>query len=400
MQQIPHMMKPKPSLHLFCRVVDNFGDIGVCWRLARQLHSEHGFEVDLWVDDLVSFQVLCAEVQIDASSQTVQQIQIHHWREVPAQDWALVAQADVIIEAFACELPGALVQAMATQARPPSWINLEYLSAESWVAGCHGLLSVHPQLGLKKYFYFPGFSEQTGGLLYEADYTARQQAFLANPAAREAFLARQFSAKQNAAWAALREAGMDANAGDLCISLFCYPSAPVVDLLSVCANAPGKTLCFVPQGVAEAAITAFFGEPAVVGQVYRRGALSLFVLPFMSQVEYDQLLWSCDVNFVRGEDSFVRAQLAGKPFVWQIYPQEEQVHLLKLEAFLQQYLRNCATAEQVSALWHAWNGGAQFDQPLPQFVRQTQSHAMQWAVELHQAGDLATRLVQFIEKIS
>jgi uncharacterized repeat protein (TIGR03837 family) len=192
---------------------------------------------------------------------------------------------------------------------------------------------------------------------------------------------------------------MDANAGDLCISLFCYTSAPVVELFTACANAPGKTLCLVAQGVAEAAIADFFGEPAVLGQVYQRGALSLFVLPFMSQPEYDQLLWSCDLNFVRGEDSFVRAQLAGKPFVWQIYPQEAQAHLLKLEAFLQQYLLNCATAEQVSALWHAWNGTANVDQQLPQFARETQGHAMQWAAQLLQAGDLATRLVQFIEKI-
>ncbi|MBX9869935.1 MAG: elongation factor P maturation arginine rhamnosyltransferase EarP [Burkholderiaceae bacterium] len=414
------MMKPNPSLHLFCRVVDNFGDIGVCWRLARQLQSEHGLQVHLWVDDLVSFRVLCAEVQIDAASQTsstsyaaldrcaevqieaasqtVQQIQIHHWRDLPAQDWAVVAQADVMIEAFACELPGALVQAMAAQDRPPCWINLDYLSAVSWVAGCHGLLSVHPQWGLKKYFYFPGFSEQTGGLLFEATYAARKQAFLADLAAREAFLLRQFSVQQKSAWMVLREADVSL------FSLFCYPSAPIRTLLTACANAPERSLWLVAQGVAEAALADFFAQPMVTGQVYQQGTLSVFVLPFLSQPEYDQLLWSCDMNFVRGEDSFVRAQLAGKPFIWQIYPQQEQAHLLKLDAFLQQYVVNCPTAEQVSALWHTWNSTHETDLQvfgeLPQFARQTQGHAEQWAAELLQASDLATRLVQFIEKIS
>jgi uncharacterized repeat protein (TIGR03837 family) len=410
---IPLMMS-KTNLHLFCRVVDNFGDIGVSWRLCRQLQSEHGWQVHLWVDDLASFHVLCAEVQIEAASQTVQQVQIHHWHDLPAPAWAAVAQADVVIEAFACELPNALVQAMAVQTRPPRWINLDYLSAEAWVAGCHGLLSVHPQLGLQKYFYFPGFTAQTGGLLYEADYAARRQQFFNDPTAREAFLLRQFSTMQKAAWAALREA-------DTCLfSLFCYPDAPISALLTACANAPEQTLGLVAQGVAEVALADFFGEPVVAGQVYQRGALSLFVVPFMSQTEYDQLLWSCDMNFVRGEDSFVRAQLAGKPFVWQIYPQEEQAHLLKLEAFLQQYLERCAAAEPLIALWQAWNGAldvtdvsnasnvssttvsadARALAQLPQFARQVQGHSTQWAAELLQAGDLATRLVQFIEKIS
>ncbi|MBY0444112.1 MAG: elongation factor P maturation arginine rhamnosyltransferase EarP, partial [Burkholderiales bacterium] len=35
---------------IFCRVIDNYGDIGVCWRLARQLSFEHGFAVRLMVD--------------------------------------------------------------------------------------------------------------------------------------------------------------------------------------------------------------------------------------------------------------------------------------------------------------------------------------------------------------
>ena len=35
---------------LFCRVVDNFGDVGVCWRLAADL-AQRGEQVRLWIDD-------------------------------------------------------------------------------------------------------------------------------------------------------------------------------------------------------------------------------------------------------------------------------------------------------------------------------------------------------------
>ncbi|HET9045379.1 MAG TPA: elongation factor P maturation arginine rhamnosyltransferase EarP, partial [Casimicrobiaceae bacterium] len=37
---------------VFCKVVDNFGDAGVCWRLARQLVAEHDLAVTLWIDVL------------------------------------------------------------------------------------------------------------------------------------------------------------------------------------------------------------------------------------------------------------------------------------------------------------------------------------------------------------
>ena len=40
---------------IFCTVIDNYGDIGICWRLARQLRVDDGQRVRLWVDDLTSF---------------------------------------------------------------------------------------------------------------------------------------------------------------------------------------------------------------------------------------------------------------------------------------------------------------------------------------------------------
>ena len=55
----------------------------------------------------------------------------------------------------------------------------------------------------------------------------------------------------------------------------------------------------------------------------------------MPQNQFDALLHLVDGAIIRGEDSFVRAQLAGKPFLWHIYPQDEMAHLDKLHAFWQ-----------------------------------------------------------------
>ena len=173
----------KASWDIFCSVVDNYGDIGVTWRLARQLVAEHDVAVRLWVDDLQAFVALCPEADATATQQWRQGVEVHLW----PQEWEAAQVADVVIEAFACKLPEAYLLAMKARAVPALWINLEYLSAEDWVAGCHGLPSLRPD-GLKRMFFFPGFEKGTGGLLREADLIARRQAFERDPQARRAFL--------------------------------------------------------------------------------------------------------------------------------------------------------------------------------------------------------------------
>ena len=41
------------SWDIFCKVIDNYGDMGVCWRLAADLASR-AHRVRLWVDDLAA----------------------------------------------------------------------------------------------------------------------------------------------------------------------------------------------------------------------------------------------------------------------------------------------------------------------------------------------------------
>jgi uncharacterized repeat protein (TIGR03837 family) len=382
------------SCDIFCTVVDNYGDIGVCWRLARQLANEHGLAVRLWVDDLASFRKLCPQLVPALPIQQQHGVEIRHWG-IP---FAEVAPAQLVIEAFACELPERYVLAMAEQAHKPLWLNLEYLSAEGWVAGCHGLPSPHPRLPLVKYFFFPGFTKDTGGLLLERDLLARRNAFLADPLAQEKY------------WQAC---GVPARAtGEMRVSLFSYENPAVHGLLAAWAAGETPLTCLVPEGRVLPQVAAFFGRAQLAaGDVLQQGSLRVQVLPFVEQERYDELLWACDCNFVRGEDSCVRAQWAGKPFIWHIYPQHDGVHMQKLHALLDLYCQGLdpASAQALRALWDAWNAGEQGGEavvggldPLWNHFQMHQSmlrqHGNDWAQALS-GNNLALNLLDFSRKV-
>lgn len=371
----------KTTWDIFCTVVDNYGDIGVTWRLARQLASEHDLAVRLWVDDLQAFVPLCPEADSQAEQQWRQGVEVRHW---PAT-WQGAEPAQVVVGAFACQLPQAYVEAMGEQAKPPLWLNLDYLSAEDWVDGCHGLPS--PQAnGLRKFFFFPGFTEKTGGLLREAALLPRCQAFRQAPNERARFLA---------------GLGVHPEAGARLISLFAYENSQLGNWLDVLAEGAHPSHLLVPQGRILGDLGHWLGEADLaVGALHRRGALTVQVLPFVSQDDYDRLLWSCDFNAVRGEDSFVRAQWAGVPMLWHIYIQEENAHWEKLEAFLALYCHglSAAAGQALGELWRAWN----MDRPMGQawqalqpHWQEVREHARQWQATQAARPDLATRLVQF-----
>jgi len=380
----PHAL----SLALFCKVVDNYGDIGICWRLARQLQKEHDVIVTLWVDDLKSFQRICPEVATDSEAQEIQGVVVRHWRD---QDGVFDAadMPDIVIEFFACNIPPGYIKAMSECAPRPVWLNLEGLTAETWVEGCHTLPSPHPQLPLTKYFFFPGFNQRTGGLQIESGLTERRDAFLADPRAAAGFLA-QFGVTE-AEMAALK------------VSLFCYPQAPIADLFAAWSNGDHAVTCLVPEGVATDAVQAFLGRTPVAGTHATQGALTVRVLPFVPQPDYDKLLWACDLNFARGEDSFVRAQLAGKSFVWHIYPQDENLHHIKLKAFLAIYK---AATPAMQAMMLAWNGAgtehagmATLWPALAAELPQLDDLSMEWRQQLLANGDLTSNLLKFATSV-
>lgn len=349
---------------IFCRVIDNFGDIGVCWRLARQLVAEHGREVRLWVDDLASLQPLCPSVDQTKASQFYQGVEICHWGEVIV----VGRQADVVIEAFGCDLPADYLAAMSQSSPKPCWINLEYMTAEPWADGCHGMASPHPSLPLVKYFFFPGFSPKSGGLLRENGLLAERDRYI------------------------------EATSGgsSLEVSLFCYDTAPVGALLDAFRDSPAPLVCHVPPGKPLAAVQAHLGEKGP----WQLGNALIQPIPFMPFDDFDRFLWRCDINFVRGEDSFVRAQWAAKPFVWQVYPQDDGAHLAKLEAFLRCYSEglDAMTETVLRRMFVAWNLGRNIASAWQGFVDSRLAiarHNRQWADRLAANPDLATALVKF-----
>ncbi|MCU0929957.1 MAG: elongation factor P maturation arginine rhamnosyltransferase EarP [Burkholderiaceae bacterium] len=315
-------MSPPPlRFDLFCHVVDNYGDVGVCWRLAADLGAR-GHEVRLWIDDATALGWMAPD--------GAPGVAVHAWADAER-----AGPADVVVEAFGCDPPAAFVERMAARVPAPRWINLEYLSAEDWAEHCHGLPS--PQLagpgkGLVKRFFYPGFTPSTGGLLRERDLLVRQAAF-----DREAWLA---------------ALGVSPRAGERIVGLFCYPVAPLPLLWRALAGTP--SLVLLTPGAAQALAAA---DPPPAG-------VRTAALPWLAQRDYDHLLWSCDVNLVRGEDSAVRAMWAGRPFVWQLYAQHDGVHAAKLAAFVARF--EAATGwplpAPLRAFWQAWNGVTAHDE--------------------------------------
>lgn len=379
---------PAPTLAIFCKVVDNYGDIGICWRLARQLQQEHGVGVTLWIDNLHSFQRICPQVATGADVQQVAAVTVRHWRD-QAGEFSPAEVADIVIEFFGCDIPPAYIAAMAGCEPRPVWLNLEGLSAEEWVEGCHTLPSPHPRLPLTKHFYFPGFTAKTGGLLREATLEQQRRQFQSDRTAMAAFLA-QFGVTP-------------ADMASLKVSLFCYPHAPVAALFDAWQGGAAALTCLVPEGVAAEAVAAFLGGDPTAGAVRTRGALTLRVLPFVAQPDYDKILWACDVNFVRGEDSFVRAQWAGRPFIWHIYPQDENLHHVKLRAFLQRYAPDIASLNSVALRWNGAgeavaNEGAEWSAlwaPFAAALPETTARADDWQGQMRDHGDLASNLLKF-----
>lgn len=366
---------------IFCTVVDNFGDIGVTWRLARQLVAEHSLTVRLWVDDLRAFERLCPQIDIDAAQQYQQGVEVRHWPE----KWVHTDAADVVIAAFACNLPSDYMNAMAARERPPLWLNLDYLSAEDWVVGCHGLPSVKYKT-VQKIFFFPGFQPGTGGLLRERGLLEQRRQFQNDAAAQRQFL---------------QGLGIERAPDAQLISLFAYENAGLASWLDVLAAADTPTHLLVPEGRILGDVARWLEvETLTVGAIHQRRALTVQVLPFVRQDQYDHLLWCCDFNAVRGEDSFVRAQWAGRPMLWHIYQQDEDIHLDKLDAFLALYTKGLspAAAEAMNGLWRAWSAG----QPIGEHWLAARKHwpelqknAEAWCLEQALQADLATALVQF-----
>ncbi|WVH09716.1 MAG: hypothetical protein EoVTN8_1177 [Fluviibacter phosphoraccumulans EoVTN8] len=357
---------------IFCRVIDNFGDAGVCWRLASDL-ANRGERVRLFIDqpDILP--------QLIGNSPAAQLVEIRAW---PENQFPFKVQdvADVVIEAFACDIPDGYLHAMNAAEKSVAWINLEYLSAETWVDEHHGMPSPHPRFALTRHFYFPGFTARTGGLLREPAISALLQA----------------------------AATIETNelAQTLKIFLFSYGQPDIAQWLKALNTGSRKIALSVAPCLARPQIDEW-----LLSHSHHKN-LHVESLAFVPQNDFDALLSRFDVLFVRGEDSFVRAQWARKPLIWHIYPQEKDGHLLKLEAFYDRYLGTCVlSASERSIVWRfvlAWNTGHTLStseslaELWPQFVAilpALNENAVLWRQQLLQQPDLVTQLRDFVRHL-
>jgi uncharacterized repeat protein (TIGR03837 family) len=350
---------------IFCRVIDNYGDVGVCWRLVRTLVAR-GEQVRLWLDDDQALRWMAPWQPGEASAAGVQ---VMPWGEAETPQTAnegLLLPGDVVIEAFGCELPQAFVALM--KARQDAglrveWVNLEYLSAENYVERSHGLRSPvmsGPGQGLRKRFFYPGFTARTGGLLQAAapsstERTALRQRLLTGWAPPPAPSPSPFA-----------KPGADA-IGHPWVLAFCYDNAPLPTVLSVLARqaasgdwptvhvwlTPGPATALGGQWLADQQV-----QTATAPEADQRPCLALHALPRCPQHVFDQWLDACDLNLVRGEDSAARALWPGQPHLWQLYVQDDGVHGDKMSAFTDRWMADWPADLRQAVLpwWRLWNG--------------------------------------------
>ena len=364
---------------IFCKVIDNHGDLGVCWRLCCQL-AMRGQRVRLWLDERSALQWMAPKGRAGVT--------VIDWSDPDAVKAAASdTSSDVLIEAFGCDPAPELIERFANaqdatalpQGRRP-WINLEYLSAEPYVERLHSLPSPvfrGPGAGLTKRFFYPGFTAGTGGLLREPDLMAERTRF------------------DRAAWLAQRQIDWH---GERLISLFCYEPPALAALLNQLATAMEPTRLLVTAGRATLAVQACLSSNAKHDAASTsEGALSISYLPHLTQPDFDRLLWSCDLNFVRGEDSFVRALWAGAPMVWQIYPQHDDAHHVKLGAWLD-WLGAPPSLRAFHRTWNGFGGVDSGEAALPALEAEALA---EWQATINAArdrllaqDDLVTQLMQ------
>ena len=363
---------PPLNWDIFCRVIDNLGDVGVCWRLSRDLASR-GQQVRLWMDQTDAL----AWMAPGAREGRWTGIDVRPWEtDWPHERYADLARSDVWIEAFGCEPPDGFIRQQRTlwpDDQAPVWINLEYLSAEPHVERMHRLpspLMSGPAGGWTRWFFYPGFTAATGGLLREADVAQRQTAF------------------DRQAWREAARHPIDAKlpGGDITaerwISLFCYEPPALPWLLANLLADSSATLVVTP-GRAEAAVRQHTDLPS-----------HWILRPLVDQDGFDQMLWGCDLNFVRGEDSLVRALWAGQAFVWQIYPQHDNAHHDKLEAFLD-WLDAPDDLRELHRFWNGMGGKPPTDLAVARLAN-WQAVTQQARARLEQQDDLTTQLLGFV----
>ena len=336
-----------------CKVVDHFGDAGVVLRLARRLCVEFGYVCRVFIDQ-PEVLIKLAGARVDGNPCSSLSSDPIEWKRQPfwsdehgievwhdtcfesgCLDFDLISLPApykaqwprVVIETFGCGVPE-IAQALWEQhPYPPFWLNVDYLSAELWVGGSHGLASYKTSIlrykpewrlsdagsfnALRMYWFFPGFRDDTGGLIRERWLDDR--------------LALSFEQLDALRIETLGDKSQRTTREQRLLYLFCYDDEPMVEALDGLGLGRGEAAwkILLPEGVG----------PTLRGALININQCEVVTVPFVPQRSCDAAIAGCDLLVVRGEDSFVRAQWAATPMLWHIYEQHDQAHWVKLEHY-------------------------------------------------------------------
>lgn len=345
-------------IDIFCTVIDNYGDIGFSLRLARSL-VQKGVQVNLFTDNLGKCRDIASQDDL-----TAKLLKIAPWPDPGAYE-----PAPAVIEAFSCRLPEEITKKL--KSARALVIELDYLTAEKFAEDCH-LVSSSADCA-NSYFFFPGFTAKTGGLIAEEGFRAKISALNKAPRLADPVKA----------------------------SLFSYMNPCLKPLLGLFKQSRRRFEFTVFEGLAQQNLEEIYKRKFTKEDVFTDGNLSFCCTGMCDQQRYDEVLLSSDINFVRGEDSIVRAMLSGKIFIWQIYRQSENTHIKKLRSFFE-CIREHTPSEaldKVLRLHLAYNGipedldDIQFDDLLNQWAQMCRN----WSDYLMAMKPLQDQLLEFIK---
>ena len=382
------------QISILCKVVDNFGDIGVVYRLAKQLKKINPKNtINLIVDNLESFNKICSAVQCGLEMQNIEGLNVYDWnaadfchKAFSRKDGELMP---VILECFQCGRPDWMERILFEEKlqRTVHIIMIDYLTAEKYAEDFHCLKSLTRSAKVQKVNFMPGFTEKTGGLVIDADW-------LEVPEWKENGPVLVFTYERD--WTSFIQGCLSAASrwGDL-------------------PEPSYKSKLFLAQGRGKESFLAAVRN--VVESSQRECIENSFIeeLPYLNQSEWDRVMKSCSALVIRGEESMSRACLSGIPFIWHAYPQSDEYQLVKVKALLERMKPHFDEAdfEIVEKVWLEINSsddciasrGAEklsnsyydFFASVPRLV----SGFQDFARSLRKNGDLAYNLMTYIEKL-
>ncbi|MBW0454196.1 MAG: elongation factor P maturation arginine rhamnosyltransferase EarP [Candidatus Kinetoplastibacterium crithidii] len=363
------------KIDIFCKIIDNYGDIGFSWRLANDLANNYNCIVRLIVDNLTTLSSINSKINSNSKYQIIDNIQILDWNS----DYILeIKPAELIIETFSCKIPDEYIHKIIENRS--CWINIEYLTAESWIESCH-LLPSKISKNSNKFFFFPGFNDKTGGIILEPNLIKKRNVFQESLSTQMSFL---------------KTLGIDDNllkerSNKIFCYLFCYNTTPIEDIIKGFIKLNKEIVIF-----------ANIGNPILqFAKYYDHTMIKIIKIPFIDQNDFDKLLWSMDVNFVRGEDSFIRAIWSGRPMIWNIYKQKDNIHINKLDYWINIY-NPPISVKKLMYSWNKNNSNLLIKSIQESFSYENwikwQKHAKNWSNNLSQQSSLSFRLLKFCTK--